>query len=95
MASVSLCGAAPLQTQMYLVAKQENCGKQILRPRLFTPGDFVPYLYLALHSVTCILLFALYPRTESPAPQAESPAYLSAAYLLGSINQCKRIIFHC
>jgi len=52
-ASVSLCGAAPLQTQTYLVAKQGNCGKQILRPRLFTPGDFVPYLYLAL---TCYLL---------------------------------------
>jgi len=26
--------------------------------------------------------------------KAESPAYLSAAYFLGSINLCKRIIFH-
>ena len=94
-ASVSLCGAAPLQTQMYLVAKQGNCGKQILRPRLFTLGDIYSDLYLALHSVTCILLFALYPRAESPATQAESPAYLSAAYHLGFINLHKSITFHC
>ena len=53
-ASVSLCGAAPLQTQTYLVAKQGNCGKQILRQRLFTLGDFYSNLYLALHSVTRI-----------------------------------------
>ena len=56
-ASVILCGAAPLQAQTYLVAKQGNCGKQILRPRLFTLGDIYSDLYLALHSVTCILLF--------------------------------------
>ena len=81
--------------QTYLVAKQGNCGKQILRPCLFTLGDIYSNLYLALHSVTCILLFAHYPRTESLAPLAESPAYLSAAYHLGFINLHKSIIFHC
>ena len=94
-ASVSLCDAAPLQTQTYLVAKQGNCGKQILRQRLFTLGDIYSNLHLALHSVTRILHFEHYPRTESPAPQAESPAYLSAAYHLVFINLHKSIIFHC
>ena len=44
-------------TQTYLLAKEGNCGKQILRPRLFTLGDIVPYLYLYL-ALTCYL-FAL------------------------------------
>ena len=66
-----------------------------MRPRLFTLGDIYSDLYLALHSVTCILLFAHYLRAESPAPQAESLAYLSAAYHLGLINLHKSITFHC
>ena len=66
-----------------------------MHPRLFTLGDIFPNLYLALLLVTCYLLFAHYLRTETPATQAESPAYLSAAYHLGFINLCKSIIFHC
>ena len=41
-------------TQTYLLAKEGNCGKQILRPRLFTLGDIVPYLYFYL-ALTCYL----------------------------------------
>ena len=51
----SWCRTSPTQT--YLLAKEGNCGKQILRPRLFTLGDIVPYLYLYL-ALTCYL-FAL------------------------------------
>ena len=64
-------------------------------PRLFTLGDIFPNIYLALLLVTCYLLFAHYLRTESPATQAESPAYLSAAYHLGLTHLHKSIIFHC
>ena len=48
----SWCRTSPTQT--YLLAKEGNCGKQILRPRLFTLGDIVPYLYLYL-ALTCYL----------------------------------------
>ena len=65
MASVSLCGAAPLQTQTYLVVKQGNCGKQILRLVSSFRGDFFP-----LPRSTRYLFFSVISRPEIPPPKA-------------------------
>ena len=87
-ASVSLCGAAPLQTQTYLVVKQGNCGKQILRLVSSFRGDFFP-----LPRSTRYLFFSVISRPEIPPPRLESPAlvFIRCAIIsiyLFSISPC-------
>ena len=88
----SWCRTSPTQT--YLLANEGNCGKQILRPRLFTLGDIVPYLYLYIALIcylfALVILFCILGRSLRSHGRILRPIF-SAVHHLGYHTCCIKV----